>query len=60
MRRELHERFMPDGVWTRNNNKPRSITFIVHRVIHSTMRVEDAEIYGAPCFQGPIAARNTL
>jgi hypothetical protein len=28
MRRELHERFMPDGVWTRNNKIARSITFI--------------------------------
>jgi hypothetical protein len=41
MRRELHERFMPDGVWTRNNKIARSITFIIHRVIHSSVRFED-------------------
>jgi hypothetical protein len=28
MRRELHERFMPDCVWTDNKNKPPSITFL--------------------------------
>jgi hypothetical protein len=42
MRRELHERFMPDGVRTRNNKKQRSITFIIHRVIHSTPGREEA------------------
>ena len=32
---------MPDGVRTRNNKKQRSITFIIHRVIHSSLRFED-------------------
>ena len=31
---------MPDGVRTRNNKKHRSITFFIHRVIHSTGHVE--------------------
>ena len=35
MRRELHERFMPDGSEPINKLKLRSITFIIHRLIHS-------------------------
>jgi hypothetical protein len=58
MCRELHERFMPDRVWTRNKLKCRSITFIIHRVIHSTQASARPENHGASCFQGWIAAKN--
>ena len=56
MRRELHEPFMPDGVRTRNNKNPRSITFIIHRVIHSTLRIDGSVNHGTSCFQAQIAA----
>jgi hypothetical protein len=58
MRRELHERFMPDCVWTDNKNKTPTITFFIHRVIHSA-RADDRTVnHGMPCFQGSFAAEN--
>ncbi len=47
---------MPDGVRTRNNKIARSITFIIHRVIHSSLRFEDSVNHGTSCFQAQIAA----
>ena len=57
MRRELHERFMPDGSRTRNILSHGSITFIIHRVIHSGRTSAKRGNHGTPCFSEPIAAK---
>jgi len=51
MRRELHERFMPERVWTDNKNNHAQSLYFVHRVIHSTRAREEGENHGRPCFQ---------
>ena len=57
MCRELHERFMPDRNLSGNDLNHRSITFIIHRVIHSVRRFECPANRGVPCLSAQIAAK---
>lgn len=51
---------MPERVRTDNKIEPRSITFFIHRVIHSARPDDGAANHGMACFQGRIAAEIPL
>jgi hypothetical protein len=60
MRRELHERFMPDRVWSDNKINPRSITFLSTELSTAPAARRGAENHGTACFWRSIAAEIPL
>jgi hypothetical protein len=51
MCRELHEPLMPEPIASHNRNVIGSITFFIHRVIHSAQRPGRVDKREEPCFQ---------